>query len=361
MRDRLIGFALLGGGLVVCLLIIAAPHMIVSNVINEFKFGMAIFKMVQVEPNTDRLIRYVREFFYQLLSSGLLFVPAAYLSILVKSRNVSRYIVAAVVCAILLVYVLSPEAFSLSSWVGVSTSLSAVLALTLVLAIRVWTKDLNAVVLTVGMLILPYCIAFGTGNNISTQILISLASWGTTIAILTVSAKPNDINNGITTILCGCFVSIVAFQVALSSFSPYHLNTSIWSQAIPIKVGEVGNVKVDEATYEFVSSLTDAAHKCNISDGRPYLGLYEMPGVALVIRAIPVFSPWLTNPAQSDAILNRINPDDLRSVIIGIRLNEDGTIPSLPKHFKNFPDGYEKCGEATYPYLSQKIQLWVSY
>jgi hypothetical protein len=366
MKGRVIGIVQIVVGMSICILLITFPYIKTSNVLYEINFGMLVFNQVQSEPTAVRLLRYLRELLNQILWSGMIFVvPIAFLSVFKKSSNISRYTNSAMVVIVLLGCYYLPKAFpfdsSLNRWVGSSAFLSTVLALSLISSVPVWTKDAKAITLTIGLLILPYCAAFGTGNGLHTQIVASLASWGTVIAMLSIAPKSKGSRNSLAIIICAIFVSVIAAQVVVSSLHPYQLQGAIWKQTIPTKIGSIGTVKTDLSTNVFVSDLTAAIQNCNISNDRPYLGFYHMPGVALVIQAIPVFSPWLSNIKQSEVMLSRVNPDFLRSAVIGIRLIKDREMPQLPKQILDFPGGYKQCGEATYPYGNQRIQLWMPY
>jgi hypothetical protein len=103
-----------------------------------------------------------------------------------------------------------------------------------------------------------------------------------------------------------------------------------------------------------------AAKKCHILPGRPFLGLYNDPGVALVLQATPPLTPWLNNVAQAEMIMAFIDPDTLHSAVIALNLNSDGSRPLLPKQLPSFPNAYKLCGTANYPFENQAIQIWVT-
>lgn len=360
-REKILGIALVLLGMVSSLFLIILPHGLNANLIEEFRLGIAVFKQVQVESNVDRLLRYGRELAMQTLWSGVLFIiPLAYLSLYKKSRNIARYVFISLLCIVILNYIYLPIAFKASRWVGATASFSMLLALALIASLTIWTKNIKMVALIIGLIILPYCVAIGTGNGINTQIVDSLASWGVLISILTIVAinKQRGYYPGLMLAICFAFVSLVAVQFAISSFSPYHLKGTLWEQKIPTKIDDIGAVKTDQATHDFVSTLTSASLNCYNGRSRQYLGFYGLPGVALIVDAVPVFSPWLTNANQSEIILSEVNDNVLKSALIGVTLLGDGSLPQLPKQFGDLPNGYQICGEATFPYTGERIQLW---
>ncbi|PKP48052.1 MAG: hypothetical protein CVT92_16420 [Bacteroidetes bacterium HGW-Bacteroidetes-1] len=92
---------------------------------------------------------------------------------------------------------------------------------------------------------------------------------------------------------------------------------------------------------------------------QPYLGFYGLPGIALILNVVPLYSPWLTFPQQSEFMLDRVDLDILQSSIIGILLQKDGTMPPLPGQFISFPANYSKVGELNCLYVNQRLQFWI--
>lgn len=356
LRERVMGSLVLLFGIIVIVLTIVFSNSTISKLIEEIRFGMLVFKQVQVESTIDRLVRYAGEFFAQQLWAGMFFVVfVAYLSSAKRLSNPHSCTILTSICIVLLACIHLPQAFALNNWIGIAASLTSILAICLMLTIPIWTQDAKSIALTMGLCFLPYCVAFGTGNGIHTQIVVSIASWGTIIAIMATATKEENPRRSLSMLACIFFVSIIILRVILSGISPYNLASPIWEQSIPTKIGAIGWVKTDKLTNEFVLTITDSMGKNNISSKRPYLGFYGMPGVALIINAVPVFSPWLTNAEQSDVLLSRVNQEILHSAIFGISPGA-----RLPKQISGFPSGYKKIGEATYP-ANQTIQLWISY
>lgn len=366
-RTRIAQIAVILAGIIITTALFVGAHMMTENVIDEFRFGMAVFKQVQTEPTTARLLRYSAEFTGQLFWSGaLLLIPLSMVSVFTKPlyfvhiRNLAFFI--ALIMGGYHIISAFPLAPSHLIWLIVqSESVTLILVLSLIATAPMWIRDVKTVIFTIGLIILPYCAAIGTGNAIHTQVVISLAPWGTVIGMLAVATKFNGYSNGRAMIICGVFVSIIPVQVILCSLTPYHLNSSIWKQNVSTEIGVIGKIKTDKATHDYVISLTDAMKTCNISNGSPFLGFYDLPGAALVIRGIPVFSPWLSNANQSAVMLSSVDSNLLHNAVIGILLNKDGTMPDLPKQFHDFPTGYKICGEAIYPafpHQNQHIQIW---
>ena len=60
----------------------------------------------------------------------------------------------------------------------------ALLLVVLAVAVPAWMPDRRVTLLVLGLIALPYAVAFGTGNSIFTQIIVSMAPWGALIAAL---------------------------------------------------------------------------------------------------------------------------------------------------------------------------------
>jgi hypothetical protein len=360
VRARVVGCACVLLGMLVTIIAVIGWHMQRENVVDEFRFGVEVIRTVQTEAGATRLLRYINEISRQMFWGGAWL--AGLLACLVnftRTRHARRYAGFAMAGVVILGCMHLPASFKTSSWLGVSDLLSTLMAITLIASISTWTKNLRAVMLTLGLVMLPYGAGAGTGNPINTQIVIAMSSWGGVIAILALARDSRGNCNGLATLACGIFTTVIAVQAAISGCSPYHLKSSIWQQTVPTQVGSIGMVKTDQETHEFVSSLTDIKNKHLAGGKLPYLGFYDVPGVALILDAIPVLSPWLVHQQHAECLLGRVDRGLLQSAIIGLRLEIDGALPALPRQVAAFPLGYTKAGEATCPFGDQTIQIWL--
>ena len=128
-------------------------------------------------------------------------------------------------------------------------------------------------------------------------------------------------------------------------------------QSFPVTIGPLGRVKVDAETVRFMQQVDAAVAKCRIAPGAPFLGLYNVPGLALALNAVPIDTPWLNNVAQADAVLSS-NEAIVGNAVLAIRLNADASLPRLPVALKEFSANFEHCGDAVFPHEQQKIQIW---
>lgn len=117
---------------------------------------------------------------------------------------------------------------------------------------------------------------------------------------------------------------------------------------------------MDAGTYKFIAEMKAAVRECEIAPGVPFFGLYNIPGVALALKAIPVSTPWLNNRAQAEFVIKRVPSKNLRAAVVALQLSGSGDFPLLPQKMAALPLGYQYCGTATYPYLQQRIEIWQS-
>jgi len=286
-----------------------------------------------------------------------LIIPFAFLSVYSTIRYKSYYVSGSIICIILLTIYNLPVSFRTNIWSVTTSFLSAILAISLIL-VPAWFKNYKSFTITAVLFILPYAVSFGTGNSINSQIVASLCSWAILISFLALSANFNTSQKILSYFLCLIFISVIAGQVIYKSIKPYHMISPIWHQNIPVTIGHIGNIKVDKQTFNFISTLDTISNNCNVLNNCSYLGLYGMPGVALIIGGIPHFAPWLTNDEQAEEILRRTDPGMLKNMILGITINSDGKHSKLPVQLSNFPNGYINCGEVTYPWQKKTLQIW---
>ena len=236
----------------------------------------------------------------------------------------------------------------------------AMLVMALIVSIPIWNKNRSTLALFSGLILLPYSVAIGTGNTLFTQVIDSLAPWGVLIAVLVVARHPEDLSKMPTSLIGICFIVTIALQIVTSGFRPYHLSLFLTKQDQTTVVGNLGEVKVDAGTYKFLTEMRAAVNECDIALGAPFIGLYNIPGVAIALQAVPVLTPWLNNRAQAEFVIERVRSEGLRSAIVALQMGDNEAIPPLPKQLVAFPLGYRYCGMATYPYRQQRIQIWQS-
>ena len=359
-RTKLMESGAVGFGMLASIAAILGLRLMTEDVWDQFNFGMLVFKAVQTESGGARLMRYAVELGTQMFwcgawLTGIFSVLASY----PKTRWVigrERYFLVAIV---VLACIHLPGSFATSSWRGLTDLLATLLAMTLIKTRCSWATNRHLVVITLGLIMLPYGAGAGTGNPINTQIVLALSSWGGLIAILALAEHREQKGFGFEMIACGIFTSAIAMQTGISAHSPYHMGSPIWEHTVPTRIGKIGTIYTDQKTHEFVRTLTDIKHSFLPNGDLPYFGFYDLPGVALILDVTPVFSPWLLNQKQADSLISRADPMLLDSAILGLRLEPGRSLPAMPRHYTGFATKWTQVGEATFPFGNQTLQIWV--
>jgi len=334
----------------------------ISEATQAFEQGMELFRMVQTETIGTRLLRYVFDYWGHLLIILKWFaLPIAAMIV----YAITRRVVFAALGLIALVFSLICGRYLCGGWNadGSFTTPAAILsmlAMVLIVSMPVWNKDRKTLALFAGLILHPYAVAVGTGNTLFTQVIDSLAPWGVAVAVPLVAHHYDD-GRKVTASLIGlCFMATVTLNIVTSCFRPYHLSLPLTQQDHVISVGGIGKVRVDAGTYRFLMEVKEAVEACDIRPGAPFIGLYNIPGVAIALQAIPVSTPWLNNREQAAFILERTPLEGLHEVVLAFQTGDDMASPQLPQQLASFPSGYRYCGMATYPYAEQRIKIWQS-
>jgi hypothetical protein len=359
---RIFGALAMASGLVAFSFLALLGNTTLSDAARAIEEGMLLFRIVQAEAIDVRLLRYAEQFKQSLLATLTIFaLPLLAFIGYVRTRRMMFVLIGTVI----LIAALILGEHWLGGWdadgsLKDPTALFALLIAALVLSIPLLRKNLQRAALMGGLALLPYTVAMGTGNMLFTQVIVSLAPWGVLVAAL-VMTRPSEAWHPLPAALIGiCFVGTVSSQILTSGERPYHLADSLHKQDIPTALEELGVVKVDSRTYEFLQDLQTAKRNCGILPGATFIGLYNIPGVALVLQSVPLISPWLNNAAQADFVLERTPTANLSAVVLAVNLSDKGALPPLPARLRQFPVGYRYCGTAIYPYNNQEIQIWRS-
>jgi hypothetical protein len=358
--DKTFGPVVMTFGAVTFAGILLLVNTTIGEAIEAFEQGMKLFRMVQVETIGAHFFRYAIEYGYYVLETLVNFaIPVLAMIVYVKTR---RAIFAQVGLAVLVATLLLGE-FVLGGF-GMSdnqiAAIFAMLVMALIVSVPVWNKNRSTLGLFAGLLLLPYTVAIGTGNVLFTQVIDSLAPWGVLVAVLVVARNPEERNKMPISLIGICFMVTIALQIVTSAVRPYNMAASLTKQDLAITVGNLGQVKVDAEMHQFLTEMQGIAEKCHIAPGTPYLGLYNIPGVALTLQATPVSTPWLNNRMQAKFVIERARPEELRQTIVAIQMRGNGDFPPLPSQLVGFPLGYQYCGMAISPFWQQKIQIWQS-
>jgi hypothetical protein len=356
--DKIFGPVAMVFGAVTCAGVALLVNTTIGDATQAVEEGMHLFRIVQVETIGARLARYSIEFWKYVLEILRSFaIPIGAMVVYAMTRRAIFAHFGLVVLVISLL--LGRYLFGGFNRYDVQiVAIFAMLVMALVVSIPVWSKNQATLSLFVGLLLLPYSVAIGTGNSLFTQVIDSLASWGVLIAVLVVARPPENFNKMPASLIGLCFIVTISLQIVTSSLRPYHLSLPLTKQDQTAAVENLGKVKVDAGTYKFLMEIKEAAKKCDIAPGAPFIGLYNIPGVGLALQATPVLTPWLNNKTQAEFVLARVRGEGLHAAVVAFQMIGNVAFPPLPQQLVTFPLGYRYCGTATYPYLQQRIQIW---
>ncbi len=373
--DKIFGSVAMVFGVVTFVGIALLANTTIPDTTQAVEQGMQLFRLVQVETIGARLVRYSIEFWESFLATLRAFaIPmVAMIGYATTRRAIFAQFGLIVLVLTLLFGSLDAGLPTLSTHNAIfgsylfggfnrydvqTVAIFAMLVMALILSISVWNKNRSTRVLFSGLILLPYSVAIGTGNPLFTQVIDSLASWGILIAVLMVARHSENLSKMPISLLGVCFIMTVALQIVTSALRPYHLSLPLTKQDQTTVVGDLGAVKVDAGTYKFLTAMRAAVNECGIAAGARFIGLYNIPGVALALQAVPVLTPWLNNKAQAEFVIERIRSEGLHSAVVALQIGEHQAFPPLPKQLVAFPSGYRYCGMAIYPYMQQRIQIW---
>ncbi|WP_298922055.1 hypothetical protein [uncultured Roseobacter sp.] len=331
------------------------------SVQESFRGGLELFRMVQTEPVGARLIRYATSLVTSTGKALISFWPVMTLTAALMLHP-RRWLAILTLCVLVLNIILEKNYLAgMTSQFQMAEALYALFILLVMISFRAWSVNSRIALLFVSLLILPFGITVGTGNSLFTQIIISLAPWTIVAALLSWMSAQSDalrlLQHGLTAV----FLILVSAQVTSSYLrEPYHLQEPLIAQTRPVSVGPLGTVKVDKATAQLLSDIEKAKRTCSIEPGAQFLGLFNVPGLALVFEAIPPISPWLNNSAQASTVLQYWNPETAARVVTVLAPEAHIDMSTLPERLRPEPNGYVFCGTSEIPYENRKIEIWAS-
>lgn len=240
-----------------------------------------------------------------------------------------------------------------------SRPLAAGLCAALLLTLGLWTRTWHALVLVALLVALPFLIALGTANPLPFQIVLSLASWGTLGALLAFGAAPGTLRLPAILMYLVIVAILVSQVITNGTRAPYRLAHPLSEQGISVELDAIGRLKVDSETRQLIDDVQAAARECRIAPGMPFLGFYDLPGLALILDVVPAGTPWLFDLPFAQTVLGQVPPAKVRSAIVALKLDGHGRRPALPSQLADFPVGYKFCGSAMLPFHGARIELWV--
>ncbi|MFN3428766.1 MAG: hypothetical protein ACK46X_02305 [Candidatus Sericytochromatia bacterium] len=358
-KERTLGVLLLLAGMVGSLAMMTAMYTSVGDALDSFRLGASVFRLAADESATARLMRNAVEMAELLRAVGASFGwPLVALGLFALTRQ--PWI------ALLGVAMAGYKIWTLGFWLGgmdrywiQPIPLLACLLLFLLASVSAWSHSWKTATLAATLIGLPFCVAVGSTNPIPMQIMLSLAPWGALLGVMAYTEARAGAPQAPKLLMAALFSTVVACQVISAGLrAPYMLAHPLPDQRMPVEVGKLGSFRVDRDTQDLLGQLSSLASTGGLEPGRPFLGLYNVPGLALLLQGIPPTTPWLFNQASAEAVLTHVAPAIIRSATVAVTLAPDGSRPPMPRQLASFPDGYRLCGTVTVPYRQQRVEIW---
>ena len=353
------GLGVLGALGTVALMVAVQPRE--PSVIDSLRSGLDLFRMVQTESVTDRLIRYAATVVTSFAKSLIAFLPVIMLVIL-SWRYPRRWLFGLT----LLVWVLNlyVERNYLSGMTALVRMAEAIYVLVFVIAalwLRGATVSGKAKLLLAALFCLPFAATIGTGNALFTQVVVALAPWTVGVAVLACASDHRSptflLQRGATALL----LILVTVQITVSYLrDPYHLAEPLIRQTEAVRIPQLGMVKVDAQTRQFLDQVAQARQTCAIVPGGAYFGMFNLPGLALTLDLVPPVTPWLNNTEQTVTVLQRWSPGAFDRIVVAFSADAWADPLLLPPDLRPGARGYAFCGRATVPQDGQVIEIWAS-
>jgi hypothetical protein len=331
----------------------------IADVQQSFILGMKLFQLVQTRSIPVALWQYISKYILEIVRVCLIFsIPIVSFVIYARKGWRGAYITA--LLSILFILVVGRYFIGGTEHHLYQIQSATFLTILSFSGLRHLQSNLKECLALFAVLFLaPYCAAFGTGNSIFTQVIDYMAPWGVAISLLTLVPTNNHEHRQLSYFLCASFTCLLSLQFITSTYQkPYHMLTPLNHQNLTSIVPSVGAIKTDYETQLFIEDIKRAAMKCKILPGRPFLGLYNVPGVALILEATPPISPWITNFAQAEIIFNLLSSQQKSQLVLAINKEGENPYPKLPKGIEGIMKDFKFCGTAQYPDRNKFIEIW---
>jgi len=358
-RGRISAIAIVSAGMAATVVTFIFAHASFGEALSQFKLGALVYMLGANETFPGRLQRYFVETggFLKLIVSDF-GIPLALFGIYAFRPRLWIALASLAIFG----YVVVAQGYLLGGmdkFAQQTAPLTVAVVLSLLAAPRRWWKSAKAVCLFAVLALLPFCIAFGTFNALHTQILFSLAPWGVLIGLVgfgTLKTSPRYE----ALLIAAFFMLPVTSQVVTNGLrAPYRQHRPLSEQTEAIDIPPLGTVRIDRETWDSYVRLNRLADSCGIQPNEMFLGLYNIPGIALLLQAIPIGMPILQDRLSTEPILEHLPAGSLKSAVLGIGRDTESYDSSMPKQLAEFPESYRSCGTVVLPYRKQKVELWI--
>jgi len=360
-RERMLRIVLITISMMATIVTIILVQSSFGEALAQFRLGSVVYMLGTNETFSERLIRYLNQTgdFFRLIAIDF-WIPLVLFGI----HTVRPRFWIALIGLAIFGYIVLTNGYLLGGmdrYEQQTAPLLVAVVLILLATARIWIRNRKAICVLGALALLPVCTAIGTFNALHTQILFSLAPWGVLVGLLAFALPLPAENRFVAGLIGALFITTVTSQVLTNGFrAPYRLFRPLQEQSEAITIPPLGTFKVDSASREAYIKLIQVADSCGIQPGQTFLGLYNIPGIGLMLQTVMPGFPLLQDRLSTEPILDSLLPETLQSAAIGIDLDTGSFDPSMPKQLARFPAGYRLCGTFTLPYRQQKVELWVN-
>lgn len=194
----------------------------------------------------------------------------------------------------------------------------------------------------------PFAVSVGTWNPLQIQIVSAMGAWGTLIGLLAF-AQPLRLPAVAIAIL---FSVTALWQVLGVARQPYRMDPlELHTQQVMVR--SLGQLRVDPATAAMVSNVEKAAEECAIQPGQPFIDLYNLPAVGLMLEGKPVVSPWLLDDGYASRVLRNVSRETLARATLAVQHGA-----KMPPELAAFPQGWKLCGKAVAAVDGRPFEVW---
>ena len=352
-------------GALATIILLAKQQMPLDAVLDNFKLGMKFYQTALPEPISTRLVRNAWELTVEWARSVSAFaMPLLLFAAYAIWRRPALPLLGIVAMIVILIgggYLLAdPDLTKPDGHLGTQVrSLTALLMAGVLVVLPASRLTFQQIALLAVLFGLPYAIAFGTANTLPPQILVSMAPWAVLLSILAQVRGLSTDRRWSAMAICALFCVSSGAQVSAAIFTgAYNLEHPLSEQSIPVQIGRLGVVRLDEKAGRFIEDIGLAVARCHIPPDAPFIGLYNMPGLAVVLKAQPIQTTWLIDKLQAEPWLVAADPNIVKVAIVAVELQDNGHFPPLPVVLDGFPSRYTLCGEGRAPKRPGKIQIW---
>jgi hypothetical protein len=212
---------------------------------------------------------------------------------------------------------------------------------------------------------LPFVTAAGTTHKIFINALLHAAPLFAGIILLAASLDRN-LWKPIAIPFATLFLVALGFSQFLSGFliSPYRTSPK-WTQTVPVEVGVPSTVlKLDSDSAECVENTRSALQNAGFLDGDDIVALYGVPGLVYAVGGVSPQKPWFFNDHGPDGdeanlrALKKIPAERISSSFLFHTDRDERAVMQLSECEVDFPDAFEKIGEALVPFKQRRLEIW---